>query len=134
MIVEGERVVLAAAWVCLMLVYLLGDVLRIFAGDAEPGQMGGQTVSGGAWVGAALIMLVPIVMVMVSLLVPAGPLRWVTVVVAVGLALFNVLGLPYPGAYDNLLIVVGIAWVLVIGWLAWRWLPVATTTPVGAAV
>ena len=30
---------LAAMWIALMLTYLLGDVLRIFAGDFKPGEI-----------------------------------------------------------------------------------------------
>lgn len=33
---------LAALWVALMLVYLLGDVLRIFSGDFKPGEIMGK--------------------------------------------------------------------------------------------
>lgn len=32
-----ERIILAALWTATMLVYLLGDVLRIFSGDAGRG-------------------------------------------------------------------------------------------------
>ena len=35
------RVILAGLWVAVMLTYLLGDVLRIFAGDVEPGKLAG---------------------------------------------------------------------------------------------
>ena len=33
---DETRIVLAGLWVALMLTYLLGDVLRIFAGDCSP--------------------------------------------------------------------------------------------------
>lgn len=36
------RIILSGLWVALMLTYLLGDVLRIFAGDAVPGEMAGD--------------------------------------------------------------------------------------------
>ncbi len=35
------RIVLSGLWIALMLTYLLGDVLRIFAGDFEPGKLAG---------------------------------------------------------------------------------------------
>ena len=35
------RILLSGLWVALMLTYLLGDVLRIFAGHIEPGKMDG---------------------------------------------------------------------------------------------
>ncbi len=33
------RIVLSGFWVALMLTYLLGDMLRIFAGNSEPGKI-----------------------------------------------------------------------------------------------
>lgn len=33
---DDIRIVLSFMWVALMLTYLLGDVLRIFSGDATP--------------------------------------------------------------------------------------------------
>ena len=57
---------LAAAWTALMLTYLLGDVLRIFAGDFEAGEIGGVKANQAVWMAAALIMLVPIAMLIVS--------------------------------------------------------------------
>jgi hypothetical protein len=34
------RIALSGLWVALMLTYLLGDVMRIFTGDFEPGKIG----------------------------------------------------------------------------------------------
>jgi hypothetical protein len=41
--------------------------------------------------------------------------------VAILLGLLNVLGLPYPGAYDNFLIVVSIGVNALTIWYAWKW-------------
>ncbi|MGB8361584.1 MAG: hypothetical protein WCE80_09305 [Acidimicrobiia bacterium] len=41
--------------------------------------------------------------------------------VAVFLVLFNIVGLPYPGAYDNLLIAVSFVFNGLIVWYAWTW-------------
>jgi hypothetical protein len=35
-------IILSASWIALMLTYLLGDVLRIFSGDVQRGEMGKQ--------------------------------------------------------------------------------------------
>ncbi|PRX99594.1 hypothetical protein [Allonocardiopsis opalescens] len=124
---DATRIVLAGCWTSLMLVYLLGDVLRLFAGDHVPGQIDGRPAGDGMWTLAALIMLVPIAMILISLLVPAEPLRWISIVVSVVMVLFNLAGLPYPGSYDNLLIVVGFAVNGIIIWQArararaWAW-------------
>ncbi len=116
---EWSRVVLAGAWISLMLVYLLGDVLRIFAGHAEPGRIGGRAAPEWMWTLVACIMVVPIAMILVTLLVPAGQLRWITVCVSAALAIFNLAGLPYRGVYDNLLIVLSLGLNALIAWLAW---------------
>lgn len=120
---EATRIILAGGWISLMLVYLLGDVLRIFSGDAEPGRIGGKPAADWMWVLAALVMLVPIVMITVSLMVPATPLKWITVVVSAALVVFNLTGLPYKGLYDNLLIVVSFAFNALVIWVALAWRP-----------
>jgi hypothetical protein len=125
---DPTRIVLAACWVSLMLIYLLGDVLRIFAGHFTPGRMVGREAAGWMWTVAAVVMLLPIVMILVSLLVPATPLVWITVIVAAFLVLFNLSGLPYEGFYDNMLIVVGILLNGVTIWQALAWRPEATVS------
>lgn len=116
------RIVLAGLWVALMLVYLLGDVLRIFAGDFEPGRLaGGVQATPAMWLLIAVIMLVPILMLVLTLTIADPAIRWVTIVAAVAVALFNIVGLPYPGAYDNFLILVSLALNAVIAWHAWTW-------------
>src|SRR6266480_3853722 len=39
---EDVRIILSASWMALMLTYLLGDVLRIYAGDFKPGKIAGR--------------------------------------------------------------------------------------------
>lgn len=118
---EDVRVVLSGLWVALMLTYLLGDVLRIFAGDFKPGEIAGQAASQWMWLAAAVVMLIPIVMVVLSLILPYPAVRVVSVITAVFLVLFNLVGLPYPSAYDNFLIVFGFVFNGLIVWYAWRW-------------
>jgi hypothetical protein len=116
------RIVLSGLWIATMLTYLLGDVLRIFAGDFEPGKIAGVEASQSMFLGIAAIMLVPIVMVVLTLILPYPALRWITIVVAIVVIVFNLVGLPYPGAYDNFLIVVSILFNLLAIWYAWKWL------------
>ena len=111
---------LATLWTCLMLTYLLGDVLRIFSGDFKPGEIMGQTMSQGMWLGIAVVMLIPILMIFLSMFFGASSLRWVHIIVAVFFFLFNAVGLPtYPGLYDKFLIVVGLGFNVVTVWVAW---------------
>ncbi len=118
---DEVRIILSSLWVALMLTYLLGDVLRIFAGDVTAGEIDGQEASQWMWVLAAVMMLIPIIMLILSLTVPYPAIRWVTIVAAVVLVLFNLAGLPYDGLYDNFLIIVGLVFNGVIVWYAWTW-------------
>lgn len=115
------RIILSGLWVALMLTYLLGDVLRIFAGDFVAGEMDGKAVSQAMWMVAAAVMLIPIVMVVISLALPYPAIRWVSIGAAIFLVVFNIAGLPYDGAYDNFLIVVGFVFNGLIIWYAWTW-------------
>jgi hypothetical protein len=105
-----------------MLTYLLGDVLRIFAGDFESGEIaGGFQPTQAMWLLIAVIMLIPIVMVVLTLTVKYPAIRWVNIVAAGFLVVFNILGLPYPGAYDNFLIAVSFVFNALTIWYAWKW-------------
>lgn len=118
---EDVRIILAGLWVALMLTYLLGDVLRIFAGDFTPGEIQGQQATWWMWMLAALVMLVPILMVVLSLTLPYPAIRWASICAAGFLVLFNLVGLPYPGVYDNFLIAVGVLLNGVTVYYAWTW-------------
>jgi hypothetical protein len=115
------RIVLSGLWVALMLTYLLGDVLRIFAGDFEAGKIMGAVSSKWMYLLIAVIMLIPIVMVVLTLTLQFPAIRWVNIVVPILLAIFNLIGLPYPGAYDNFLIIVSLVFNGLTVWYAWQW-------------
>jgi hypothetical protein len=104
-----------------MLTYLWGDVLRIFAGDATPGEIMGTQATQGLWLLIAAIMLVPIVMVVLNLTINYPAIRWVNIVVAILVVVFNIVGLPYKGAYDNFLIGVSFVFNALVIWFAWKW-------------
>jgi len=119
--VEEVRIILSGLWVALMLTYLLGDVLRIFAGDMVPGEIAGKPASRWMWLGIAVLMLIPIAMVVMSLTLPYPAIRWLSVVAAIFFVVFNLFGLPYDSAFDNFLIVVGFVFNGLIIWYAWTW-------------
>ena len=115
------RITLSGLWVAVMLTFLLGDVLRILAGDVTAGEIAGKPASQGMWLLIAAIMLTPIVMVVLTLVLPYPAIRWISIVVAAVWVVFNLVGLPYPGAYDNFLIAVSIVFCVLIAWYAWTW-------------
>lgn len=110
---------LAVTWAALELTYLLGDVLRLYAGHFVPGSEPDQRM----WLAAAGLMVTPIVMLLVSVLVPGGGwVRWVHVVVACLLAAINLVGIAsYEGWYDRILIGFSILVNALTVWLAVRW-------------
>jgi len=116
------RIILSGLWVALMLTYLLGDVLRIFAGDFKAGEIaGGFQPTPAIWFGIAVMMLIPIVMVVLTLTLKYPAIRWANIIVAIFFVVFNLFGLPYPGAYDNFLIIVGFVFNALTVWYAWNW-------------
>jgi hypothetical protein len=121
----GVRIILSGLWVAVMLTYLLGDVLRLFAGDITPGEIEGRQASQGMWLGIAVIMLIPIIMIVLSLTLQYPAIRWINLVVAVLVVIFNLFGLPYVGLYDNFLIVVSFVFNAMIVWYAWTWVSTA---------
>ena len=120
---EDVRITLSALWVALMLCYLLGDVMRIFAGEFTPGEIQGKPMTQLMLLGMAALMVIPIVMVFLSLQVSYPLIRWINIIVAIFFFGFNLIGLPsYPGAYDKFLIIVGLGFNVLTVWYAWNWI------------
>jgi hypothetical protein len=120
---EDIQIKLAFIWAALMLAYLLGDVLRIFFGDFTPGEIGGKKISQGLWLGIAILMVIPIVMIVLTIFRNQPANRWVNIIAAAFFFVFNLIGLPsYKGHFDKFLIVVGLVFNVVTIWMAWHWI------------
>jgi hypothetical protein len=116
------RIVLVGLWAATMLTYLLGDVLRIFAGDMEPEKLAGRAqASQSMWTLIAVIMLVPIPMLVLTVILSYPAIRWVNIIAAILVLLFNIAGLPYKGAYSNFQIAVSFVFNALTTWYAWSW-------------
>jgi hypothetical protein len=114
------RITLSGLWIALMLIYFLGDVLRIVSGDVA--RMQNMQLTQAMWLGIAVLMLIPILMVPLSLALPQPVNRWANIIVAVFFFLFNLVGLPtYPSAYDKFLLAVSLVFNVVTVWTAWNW-------------
>jgi hypothetical protein len=119
---EEVQIKLSALWVALMLTYLLGDVLRIYSGDFVAGEIGGKRITQTQWLGIAILMVIPAVMVFLTLTLNYPVNRWANIIVAIFFFGFNLIGLPtYPSAYDKFLIIVGLAFNVLTVWYAWKW-------------
>ncbi len=69
------RIILSGWWVALVLIYLYDDVLRICSGDFA--RMQTIQFTQAMWLGIAVLMLIPILMVPLSLVLPQPVNRWV---------------------------------------------------------
>ena len=119
---EEIKIKLSALWVALMLTYLLGDVLRIFSGDFKAGEIEGMQVTQALYLGLAILLVLPVVMVFLSLTLNYPVNRWANIILAIVLFVFNLIGLPtYPSAYDRFLIIVGLVFNALTVWHAWKW-------------
>lgn len=117
-----EQIKLAFLWVSLMLTYLLGDVMRIFAGDFIAGEIDGFQVTQAMWLGMSMLMLIPILMIYLSITLSRITNRIANIGVSMFFFLFNMVGLPtYSSFFDQFLIAVGLGFNVLTIWHAWRW-------------
>ena len=119
---QDVKVTLSIIWIAVMLTYLWGDVLRIFTGDIIPGEIDGVKFTQGMALGIAVLMVTPILMVVLSLVLPQSVNRWTNIIVAGFWFLFNLAGLRgYPGHYDKFLLAVSMVFNVITVWYAWKW-------------
>ncbi len=117
------KVTLSIIWIAVMLTYLWGDVLRIFTGDVTLGEMDeGVKYTQGMALGIAVLMVTPILMVVLSLVLPQNVNRWANIIVAGFWFLFNLVGLrTYSGHYDKFLLAVSMVFNVITIWVARNW-------------
>ena len=115
------KITLSATWVVVTLIYLYGDVLRIYSGDLAK-STANMSFNQFVWLGIAVLMLTPILMVFLTLVLPYSVSRWASIIVAAFFFLFNLVGLPtYPSLYDKFLLAVSMGFNVVTIWYAWSW-------------
>ncbi len=119
---QDVQIILSGLWVALMLTYLLGDVMRIFAGDFTPGEIEGKKMTQKMLFGMAILMLLPIVMVFLSLTLTYPVNRWTNIIVAIGLLGINLAGLSGYSSNDKFLFIVGFSFNVLTIWYAWNWI------------
>ena len=116
------KILLSATWVVATLIYLYGDVLRICSGDLAKKPMSDMNLNQFVWLGIAVLMLTPILMVFLTLVMPQPVSRWVNIIVAAFFFLFNLVGLPtYASLYDKFLLAVSMGFNVVTILYAWNW-------------
>lgn len=117
-----KRIQLIVCWVCLVLIYLLGDVLRVYEKGREAAVIDGKPMNSVMFLLAALIVFVPILMALLTAFLPQPAARWGSVAVSALLFALNASGVAgYASLYDRLLIVLGLLLNAGIVWLAFSW-------------
>jgi hypothetical protein len=80
------RIILSGLWIAVEFLYQHGDTLRLYSGDFIPGGerdiTGGIMSQGMMWMVAAITMTIPIVMIVLSLVLPYNVNRWANIIVA----------------------------------------------------
>lgn len=116
----NTKIMLSATWVVVTLIYLYGDVLRICKGEAKA--LADMNLNQFVWLGIAVLMLTPILMVFLTLVLPQSVSRWANIIIAAFFFLFNLVGLPtYPSLYDKFLLAVSMEFNGVTISYAWNW-------------
>ena len=106
---EDLNIILSILWVVCMLIYLLGDVIRIFAGAFTPGEMDGKPANQKVWISAAAMMVIPIIMIFLSLIISFPANSILNIVIACIFILFNLVSIRGYKLFDQFLLVVSFA-------------------------
>jgi len=119
---EDVKIILTTLWIATMLTFLLGDVLRIFSGDATKMFSEEGEFTQGMWLGIAVMMVIPIIMVVISIMAGNPINRWANIIAAIFFIGLNLIGLPtYAGNYDKFLLIVSMGFNVLTIWYAWNW-------------
>lgn len=118
---EPHRVQLAVCWVALMLIYLLGDVLRLYEKGQAAAFIDGKPMTQTHLMMAALLMLIPVLLALGMVFLPRGFARWAGIIGSLLLFIVNIFGVAgYSGLFDRVLIVLSLA--LNAFTAVWTWL------------
>jgi hypothetical protein len=73
------------------------------------------------WIGIAILMMIPIVMVVLSLTLNNPLNRWVNIIAAIFWIGFNLLSLGGYPAYEKALLIISMGFNILTVWYAWNW-------------
>ncbi len=119
---DPRRIQLAVCWIALILIYLLGDVLRLYEKGQAAAMIDGKPMTQTRLLMAALLMLTPILMALAMVFLPQGFAKWAAVIVSLILFIINIFGvISYTGLFDRVLIVISLILNVFTAVWAWRW-------------
>lgn len=119
---HDRRVLLSTLWIVVMINMLKADILSLYIPGAadELVRFAGETPIPQLMLGAAVIMEIAIVMIVLSRVLPQRVNRWANIIVAVLMIAFVAGG---GSTYPHYIFIaaVEVVCLLLIIWLAWRW-------------
>jgi len=121
---DDEKIILAFLWVALMLIYLLGDVIRLFSGEMKPGEIDGKKLTSGMLVGIAILMVIPIIMVVLSIILDYSVNRVINIIFGIFWFVFNLLGIKGYSLFDKILLFVSFGINALTVYYAWKWVEI----------
>ena len=120
------KIRLSALWVTLMLCYIYADILSLFSPGAVEeiiaGKMGPFPVTQAALLSAAILMLIPALMVFLSLILGSKANRWTNIIIGIlftVVSIGNLIGETW--AYYLLFGIIEIVLTVLIVFYAWKW-------------
>ena len=117
---------LSALWISLMLLYIYADIFSLFRpgvlDEMAAGRMGPFPVTQGSLFAAALLMVIPAVMVALSITLKPGVNRWANIILGVLYTCVNISNLiGETWAYYLLAGTSELVVTCLIIWFAWKW-------------
>ena len=119
---DFRRVQLAVCWIALMMIYLLGDVLRLYEKGQAAALIDGKPMNQTHLLMAALLMLIPVLLALGMVFLPRDFARWPGIIASLVLFVINVFGVAtYTGLFDRVLIMISLALNLFTALWTWLW-------------
>lgn len=114
---------LAALWASMMFCYVYGDILSLYKPGVIEDIMGEELPIGSAesLVAAAIMMVIPIMMIFLSVALPAKANRPANILIGIAYTGVNLAAFMEPDAYYVFLGAVEVVITLLIIWQAWKW-------------
>ncbi len=121
LLMDSRRIQLSVCWIALMLIYLLGDVLRLYEKGQAAALIDDKPMTQTQLLMAALLMLIPVLLALAMVFLPQDVARWFGIIASLILVIINIFGVgSYTGLFDRVLICVSLA--LNVFTAVWTWL------------
>lgn len=122
------KIILSGLWTSLVFCFAYADILAHMRSDIIEGilvgELAGIQLTSEALMGSAVLMLIPILMVVLSLALPAKVNRWTNVALGGIYAAINLMTMIMTGGawiYYYIFAVVEVVISILIVWYAWKW-------------